>query len=91
MMTRSEYVNAVDKERMEDVLKKIDNDLREKVKYNLEFSDTCALWILLEGTLSEGEKKVIASELEEAEWRVASIRNSEDNGERPGLFSVKIY
>lgn len=43
------------------------------------------------GTLTEGEKRELAARYLDAGWGTVDVRNSEDNGERPGLWAITLY
>lgn len=43
------------------------------------------------GTLTQGEMDQLTSDYSHAGWGFVKITNSEGNGERPGMWGIKLY
>ena len=46
--------------------------------------------VISKGTLSSDDKEYIKKTLEEAGWKVDDIINSGENGEKPGICSIRV-
>jgi hypothetical protein len=48
-------------------------------------------WIFFgQGTLTAGTKAYICNQYSNAGWKHVAVKNSEDDGERPGLWAVEL-
>lgn len=46
--------------------------------------------LIIPGSVSPAEKEELTKRYEDAGWEVLRIRNSYENGERPGLFGIEL-
>jgi hypothetical protein len=77
----------------------IDSDFVNEVFRSIDIRLSDAKWVkecgasgifVFEGSFTDGEKVMIVSEYIKAGWGKVIVSNSEDNGERPGLCSVRL-
>lgn len=79
-------INAVDAE----VTAKLQNPrYRRAMQYGTE--DNPYWDVTVCGHLNAAEKTTLTQRWVDAGWHNVSVSNSSDNGERPGLVSVKLY
>lgn len=90
MMRREDY-DTTSEDRVKTILSAIEKKIIQKRDFGENCSEVSPLWIIIADTLTHAEKDAVWGELEEAGWAAYDLLNSEDNGERPGLFSVKLY
>ena len=86
--------NHVDQELINRIEKEIDSKLNDPnhVRDNRRGPPEDPYWtIVVQGHLNHMEKGVLAGKYTKAGWPHVMVKNSDENGERPGLVGITLH